>query len=232
MSLKYYLVDNTLTSDPNDFRAVTLSGNSNNMEDIIEMMMHRSVGISKGETTSVIEELFLAMEFLLKRGESITTPLFKISPVISGVFEDNLEAFDSQKHKIKIKVSAGTRLSKISQEVSVERVDAKVSTPIVHTFLDMDSNIKDKMLTSGQPGRVFGSKLKFDANDPQQGIFLTHVGSGTETKADFILDNMPKTITFIIPDGLPVGDYQLELRSTMGGANLRKGILRTLLNIS
>lgn len=230
--LKYYLKDNKLTPDPDDYRAVTVKGKSNDMEDIIEVMMHRPVGVSRVEVASVLEELFVAMEFLLKRGESITTPLFKISPAVSGVFNGQQDAFDRTKHQVRIKVNAGTRMSRIAREIEVERVSENLRTPEPVEVIDMSTNVKNQSLTPGEPARILGDRLKVDVADAAQGVFLVNESSGAEVKAGYLLDNVPKTITFIVPDTLPSGSYRLEIRSTLGGTQLRIGKIPVPLTVA
>ena len=230
--LKYFLKDNKLTPDPDDYRAVTVRGNSNDMEDIIDVMMHRPVGVSRVEVASVLEELLVAIEFLLKRGESITTPLFKISPVVSGVFVGQDEAFDRSKHQVRISVNAGTRMSSIAREIEVERVSETLRTPEPVQVTDMSTNVRNQALTPGEPARIQGSRLKVDVADAAQGVFLVNEATDVEVKAGYLLDNVPKTITFIVPDTLPSGNYRLEVRSTLGGTQLRTGKIPVSLTVA
>lgn len=80
------------------------------MEDIVEMILHRSVGVSRSEIISVLEELGIAVEFFIKRGEKISTPLFNISTSVGGVFTDSKDTFDPARHEVRLKVKAGSRL--------------------------------------------------------------------------------------------------------------------------
>lgn len=232
MSVKYFLKDNVLTPDPNDFSAETVKGKVNNLEDITDMMMHRPVGVSRVEVTGVMEELFIAMEFLLLRGECIETPLFKITPRVKGVFENEDAPFDSAKHKVRLRLLPGKRLGKIAAEIPVERVAPVVSMPKLVSLLDMANSQKNQTLTAGQPARLQGNKLKFDSADPLQGVFLIDNATATETKVNFILDNKPKMITFIVPDALAAGTYQLQLRSKLGTKELKTGNLASLLTLT
>lgn len=232
MSVKFFLKDNHLTPDPNDYRAETVKGKTNDMEDIIDMMMHRPVGVSRVEVTGVMEELFIAMEFLLLRGESIETSLFKLSPKVKGVFESEEAPFDPSKHKVKLRLLPGNKLGKIAKQIPVEKIAPIVNVPSPSSLMDMASQQKNQTLTVGKPARLQGNKLKFDAADPQQGVFLINDSTDEEFRADFILDNTPKTVTFVVPEGLAAGSYQLELRSNLGTKELKVGSLSASLIIT
>ena len=232
MALKFYLRDNPLTPDPDDLRAATVKGKANDLEDIIDMMMHRPVGVSRVEVAGVMEELFIAMEFLLLRGEHIVTPLFRITPLVNGVFESEETPFDRTRHLVKLKLLPGKRLEQIAAEIPVEKVEPVVIVPKPVSVLDMAANVKNQSLTPGQPARIIGNRLKFEEADPLQGVFLIDTANEAETKVNFFLDNKPKTVTFIVPDPLPAGSYELQLRSNMGTKELREGSLSQTLTVT
>ena len=112
MAQKFYLRDNPLTPDPIDLRAVTVKGKANDLEDIVDMMMHRPVDVSRAEEAAAMEKLFIAMEFLLLRGEHIVTLLFKITPLVNGVFESEEMPFDRAQHPVRLKLMPGKRLNR------------------------------------------------------------------------------------------------------------------------
>jgi hypothetical protein len=100
------------------------------------------------------------------------------------------------------------------------------------SLMDMASSQKNQTLTAGQPARLQGNHLKFDAADPLQGVFLIDNATAAETKVSFILDNKPRMITFIVPDALAAGTYRLQLRSKLGTKELKTGSLTSLLTIT
>ena len=50
--MKYYLIDNPITPDPNDMRAVTVHDKTYTMNDILEMIDYRKVGLSRSQITA------------------------------------------------------------------------------------------------------------------------------------------------------------------------------------
>ena len=64
--------------------------------------------------------------------------------------------------------------------------------------------------------RLTGSKLKLDASDPDQGVFLvksTGAGTGTATRVARVMTNKPSEQLFVVPTSLTAGSYRLEVRT-------------------
>jgi hypothetical protein len=67
-----------------------------------------------------------------------------------------------------------------------------------------------------------GRRLKFDAGDPEQGVFFI-ADDGTAHQVEMMLKNLPTESIFIIPT-LPAGNYTLEVPAILpGNTQLRSG---------
>jgi len=211
MSLKYALFENQLTSDPNDYMAVVQDLQSKTQEEIIDLMISRGSTVTKAEVLSGMEEYANAIEQLLRDGCAINTPLFNLSPSVRGVFSGPEETFNSAKHSVQINITTGTRLSEISKTITVERVDGYSPRPRIKYVYDLGSDSRNKVLTPGNIAQVRGSRLKFDATDEQQGIFLIATDN-TETKVTTVSRNKPAQLDFLVP-ALAAGEYRLVIRT-------------------
>ena len=82
-----------------------------------------------------------------------------------------------------------------------------------------------KTLTGFQcnPGQLTGRRLKFDAEDEAQGVFFI-ANDGTTTRASLIMRNKPAELMFIVPAGLAVGEYTLEVRTSLKQHGRRIGL--------
>ena len=121
MPLKYALLENRLTEDPNDYLAKVQDLQSKSIDDIIDVMIGRGSTVTRAEALSVLEEYSAALEQLLRDGHSIHTPLFNLVPSIKGVFDDKNESFNSERHQVRVNVNPGTRLRQIESQIQVER---------------------------------------------------------------------------------------------------------------
>lgn len=234
MALNYYLVDNTMTPDPNDRRAVVLPRQSFSINAIIDQMISRGSTVTKAEALSVYEELSLAMENILKEGNSINTPLFKVTPTITGVFVNDEDSFDPERHEVKLRINPGLRLRQTEAKIMVERTTGVRPQPTPIHFDDYGSETQDDIITSEKTGRITGSLLKFEESDPQQGVFFVNLANGSvkQVTGKFV-KNKPGELIFSNPAGLTPGTYRLEVRAVLVGTKgIRTGTLPYELTVS
>jgi hypothetical protein len=59
MPLRYGLVENQLTSDPDDYMAVTLDNYTKGIDDIVERMISRGSTVTTAEALGTLEEFKL-----------------------------------------------------------------------------------------------------------------------------------------------------------------------------
>ncbi len=231
--LLYYLVDNHLTPDPNDCRAVTQHQGNYTQQDLVDEISHRNVGLTRSQITSVTDEYLIAMVRLLQRGGKITTPMFTITPKVAGVFRDKKDSYDPSRHRIRLKMQPSSELKAEISRIPVEKTTVIKPQPELDTFLDMASDTDDT-LTKGKAGRLFGSQLKCNLDDATQGIFLVAQGDGAVTRIanEDVIDNRDSLLTFLIPTTLAKGQYALEIRSKADGRDLRTVSLEDTLTVA
>lgn len=216
MNLKYYLLDNTLTPDPTDMRAVSRWEQTVTHEQLVSMIAeYRNVGVSKSQIMSVIEEYLEVMLLFLKSGNRVQTPLLTISPTVAGVFTDEEDTFDRERHSINLNVQLSDALQAAEAFITPQKIGADKSAPIITQVYDVASDSKNTALTVGQPIKVLGKRLKIDVTDPQQGVFFIHTGSGKETRGVVYSDNSPKKLTVTVPAKLGNGSFTIRVRTVI-----------------
>ena len=231
MAIKYALFENNLTSDPDDYMAVVQDQTSRSKEDLIDEMIGRGSTVTKAEALSVLEEFEAAVERALEAGDSINTPLFRISASIQGVFYGD-DSFDRSKHYVKLNVNPGSRIGEIAAKIGVEKVEATSPQPSLNSFKDIATDTTNETITSGGVGEITGSRLKINTEEAEQGIYLIAT-DGTATKAETLIRNKPSNLIFMIPAGLASGEYRLEVRNIPhGNKTLKAGSLANPLTIT
>lgn len=225
--IKYALFENSMTSDPSDRVAVTQINQSLTLEEVFEQMSSRGSTVTRAEALSVFEELCLAIVQLVKAGNSVNTPLFNISPSISGVFDGDDDTFDASRHKVKLRINPGSRLREVERQISVEKVSAERPQPTPLRFYDNTSESQDDVITPGGGARLVGTLLKYDEDDTQQGIFFVNTSTSAATRVNGkLLRNKPGELIFVIPNELVPGAYRMDVRTVMKGTKaLRTGAL-------
>jgi hypothetical protein len=112
-------------------------------------------------------------------------------------------------------MNPGPRLKKVAEKIETQKVDAEKRAPNPNYFIDAKTS--NRTITPGGGATIKGSHLKFDEDDPKQGIFFINTDDRKVTRVDGIMRNMPSELIFQNPDLLP-GNYRLEVRSLLKNA--------------
>jgi hypothetical protein len=211
MKLKYYLVDNPVTPDPDDRRAQVLDYEVITEKEMFEYMTREGSAITPAEAKGNYEEIIGTFDHFMKQGYGINTEFINIRPVILGVFRDDDDRYDSVRHKIKFRAQLGKRYNHTADDVKAEKITQPGNQPLPLTFEDVSSETINENLTPGGTASLTGMRLLFSQADTQQGIFLLD-SSKTEYRVTRILSHGGKKVVFQSPDGLPPGEYTLEVR--------------------
>ncbi len=172
MAIPYYLVDNALTENPNDFRGVLgLKGVKTEL-DIVVRILKNNVGISEAEILAVLKQEQSAIKEFLEDGYKVDAGLFAIKPTMKGVFDSAKEIFTDEKHALRFRIAPRKALKAILKNISLVKVVNGGVRPVITVFEDMISKTNDDTITPGKTAKLFGDKLKFDVEDVEQGIFF------------------------------------------------------------
>lgn len=223
MSLRYGLVPFLLNKSKNKYKALPTDNESINEEDIIEEMIAKGSTVSKAEALAVIEEYEAAICKAIEEGKNINTRMYKIHAAIKGVFESEKDIFDPQQHSIQINIKAGKRLKQCVENIQLNKVILNDNAPVILSIKNLHTNKPSHQFSGNQAISIIGKKLKFDLNDPRQGIFFVNE-DGTEFRVDNLIKIKPSELIFIVPDPIIGNKFFLEVRCLFPNSNqLRLG---------
>ncbi|MCG8525152.1 MAG: DUF4469 domain-containing protein [Opitutales bacterium] len=212
--LKYELVENPLTPNPNDRFARIAKLRSYDMEQVLEQMLRRGTSMSPGDAKLVLDVFVATVKDLVEEGSAVRTPLFNIKPSISGVFEGSDDYYDERRHQIKIHLSTGIALKEAVDEIQTEKVGGNSNQPQVYRVVDAKSQSVNDRITPGGVITVTGKRLKLNPANPEDGAYLISQSTGEETRIDQIIDNVPSRLMLQLPHEMEDGQYALEVRTT------------------
>ena len=216
--LSYYLLDNPVTPDTTDFKAQPISNGSKDADDLLEYMIARGSTVTTAAAKATMQELLEAAEHFLKEGYNINLPLFKAGFSISGVFTSEDDVFDANRHQLNINLQPGGELKNLPQRIKLAKTEGNPALPLPKKLFDVNSQTVNDRLTSGGTVKVTGKRMKIDANQPTQGVFLVN---GTKTvPVTTLVTSRPSEIVMVLPN-LGKGTYTLEVRGTVNGAERR-----------
>jgi hypothetical protein len=137
MKIRYYPIDNPMTTGPDDCRMQVAGYESVGEKEIFEYMTRPGSGVTPAEARGNYKEFIGAHEYFLRQGYGINTEFIKVRPTLQGTLRDQNDSFDHARHKVNFKVTLGKRYNKVSGEVKVEKVEPSNNAPLPVTFEDI-----------------------------------------------------------------------------------------------
>ena len=136
------------------------------------------------------------------------------------------EPLDRNKHRPYIKITSSRQLKELAAALPLERVDPVRQMPQPMLCLNLETDVNYTLTLDGN-ARIRGNHLKFDKNDPEQGLFLID-SKGKAHRVERFTDIEPKELTFRVPKTLAKDTYQVEVRTALATKELRVGKLPKL----
>lgn len=228
--IKYSLYANNLNPERENYYALIQSNATLDLTRVIEIMIERGCLTNAAGAEAVLNDFFNTVEYLLLYGFRVSTRLVNVGLSIQGTFESAVDSFDPKRHQLKLVVTPNRQfVQSLQEQAKLQKKAASTRQPRLWQYLNPNPGQDNQTLTPGGAAQVTGHLLSFDPGDPAQGIFL--LGSdGNSHRVEVVLRNTPGDLIFMIPAGLPAGEYRLEVRALFG-ATLRRGVLEQVLRV-
>ena len=97
--MKYYLTVNKLTEE-NNFSARVPVTITHDLQSLIDLILDRRHVMSRTDLVAAFDIFFQTAKGCIARGEGINLPIFNLGYSIAGVFEDEDDTFDPNRHRI------------------------------------------------------------------------------------------------------------------------------------
>ncbi|MDE7228278.1 MAG: DUF4469 domain-containing protein [Treponemataceae bacterium] len=225
--LKYSLRENLLTADPDDCMAQVQDVRSYSQDEVIDLMMRRGTTLTRADVAAVLQVYTEVVSELTADGSAVNTPLFNTGFSVSGVFSSMSDSFDKARHSVGVNVNAGTALREAVKSVKTEKTEGLNTDPYITEATDVVSGAVNSTLTAGGILRLTGARLKFDAADEAQGVFLVPENGGEAVRCSVVAENKPARVTVMIPADIASGTYYAEVRTKLLGNRQAGKTLKT-----
>ncbi|MGL4982267.1 MAG: DNA-binding domain-containing protein [Treponemataceae bacterium] len=215
--IKYALRENHLVNAPNDqksYVAQVVDQIIYDNDQIAQLMVERGSTVTKADILAVLQLYEETIFSLIPKGVSIDTNIFNSSYSISGKFESIDDVFDAHRHQKHYNLHPKKTLVELLSKLETHKVKKTGTEPHIEQVIDSKTQKTDSLITRGDTIRIKGSKLKFDASDPQQGVFLL-VQDGILTRINRIDENTQSNILAHIPEDFAQGEYLLQIRTML-----------------
>ncbi len=209
--MDYFLVDNPLTPDPKDRRAIVTGVKTHTEDDIVKRMKLRGNLLTETDMRAVIFAYQEELGLIIEEGDGINTKLFSAQPSIAGKFDNINDSFDAARHKLRYSINFNKTVREKIVKIKTHKVVVPEKGPVIIDIKDSVSGLNDGTLSAGGTLEIIGMRLKVLTEVDGNGVFFIAT-DGTEHKVVTLVENMPSRLIVIIPP-LPAGTYTLEVRT-------------------
>ncbi|MCB0211479.1 MAG: DUF4469 domain-containing protein [Anaerolineae bacterium] len=229
--IPYGLYKNKLTNGKEQYRAIVLTNGTYNLDGVIDRMLKQGTTLTRQDIIAVLDLFFRTVMMLVLEGYSVLTPLVNLGVSIAGNFSSQDDSYDKKRHTAKARVNANKAFKDVVER-DAQPQQQKPNRPMPQpTECIIPTSSDNSTLTPGGGMKLRGYNLQFDEADPQQGIFLV-AEDQSRTRIQFMLQNTPRELIFLIPTTLVAGQYTLEVKARYGNDNIRTGILEDSLTVA
>ncbi|MDR1004787.1 MAG: DUF4469 domain-containing protein [Prevotellaceae bacterium] len=211
--LKGLTVSNSVTTDDlTDKRLILDATRSVDQSFVIDHMMKLFPGITHTVAEAVVKQFGEAIIDLVCNGYTVNTDTCRYAPSFKGIIHNN--AWDPTRNSIHISITQGKSLREAIKDTTVQILGEKGDAMYIAATNDAATRAEDYTATSGSMLTVIGNELKVVDGS----ITLTDSkGTVTNIPENLWATNMPKKLTFLIPEGLNDGDYTLTVTTMYSG---------------
>jgi len=209
--LNVQLTDNTVTKENKDDKiAVLVSAGTADFQRVVSEIMEVNPGLERETVEAVLNLEKRVLKKLLLTGFRVNTGLYSAVVQPTGVVDNKV--WDREKNSLYALFTQGAELRDAIADTTVNIIGEKGNTMYVAGGMDASTRVPGFTATAGRNYTLTGSRIKVVGDDPSVGITLTS-SKGTVTKIteDMLAVNNPSQLIFLIPAGLPDGEYELKV---------------------
>jgi len=214
--MKFYLVENKLTEETN-YTARVLVERTVNQGELIDKMLSKRNLVSKTDIVAVLNSYHEEMIECIEDGDTLNLPFFNLSYSITGVFENEDDSFNPEKHKLHVNINSGKLINEVKEDIPLQKVTAPVTNTFISGFKDYTSDTTNTNLSSNGLFEINGNRLKVDGDDPKVGLYFV-AEDGTEFKVKILVENRYRKLIGQVPE-LEVGTYRIRIKTQATGTN-------------
>ena len=200
MSVAYFLMDNPVK--PGSQRAVLLRRHKATFEAFLSHCTEAST-VGRADALAVVEMMVGWIEHHSGAGREVDFgPLGQTRLGLAGSFDPDEEFIRPDEWRLTIGWQVARRLQlrvdRAAKRASLERRPQPNRGPNIVQVTDLMTRTRDAY-TAGGLLELRGARLKFDAAQPDEGVFFTPASGGAEVRCDNYMEVFPKTIRAIVP---------------------------------
>lgn len=234
MSVKYKLQKNKLTEQTDLYAAHITASGSVDIEKIADRILAGGSTLTRPDVIATLESFTSAIDAMITEGKRVRLGgICEIGLKIKGRFNGADDMFDTQRHTLDVAIWPGARLRRLIKDtVTLSKQEATVPSPLLSQFYDTASGLVNEFATVGNIAKIAGSRLAFDMDREDEGVFFVAEDGSTEVRADSVATNKPSQIVLLVPQLPPeVDSWQVQVRTRFtANGQLRMAALDSMIH--
>lgn len=191
---------------------VSYNGSVSN-DDIAEEIAADRTDLRPETVKLVLDAADAVKSKLVRQGFVIVDGMGEYRATVSGVFNGEKAAYDSDLHSLGVAYIPSADLRSGLAQVQVETRPGTNGT-IVNAVFDVMSQTQNNLLTPGGPLYIYGTQLRIIGNNETNGVYF--VGAdGAQHRVSTIGNNTLSTLMIVVPQ-LSAGQYTLKIITQCG----------------
>lgn len=213
------LYDLPITKRKDDRFGRVVTSKSLTEDDLIRTAVARRTDLNATTLKASFDILKQVAVEELCNGASVSFGLGFFMLKVNGLFIGDNAQWDSSRHSLSIRMAPSPDVRKALESTTVNVRGLAVSDTVINSVMDTTSGKENSQLTPGGGVNVKGTRIRIKGDAPETGLKLVNMATGEETAIPpgSIPVNNPSNVTFIVPAGLPQGNYQLVLTTQFAG---------------
>jgi hypothetical protein len=110
MAINYSLIENKLTTDPDDYRGWVQPNATVTIEEVAKKIALPGSAVTTAEALDFWEELSRAVVAEVQAGNRFLSDLFVVRLAMTGTFGSAQGQYDTTRHQLRVRVTPGARL--------------------------------------------------------------------------------------------------------------------------
>ncbi len=179
-------------------------------EAIIEEIVKRNSTVTRQEALAVIDLYEEIIRQILRKGNTVTTGIFRASLSMRGAFESKTDKIDYRKHSARVVIRPASGLNKkVCTGIRFHKFPGSRERYFISFVINLHDH-RDRILFRGGMFEIGGKGLKVYNYENRYDLAIT-ASDGSVSSLD-VFEASPSRLLAVVPAGLPAGPASLSLR--------------------
>jgi hypothetical protein len=199
--------------------------------EVIEQIAY-SCTLTDVDISAVLTALEKVLVSFVAMGCSIDLGFLRVRYSIRGGFDTETESFHKDRNKVVPQALLSTLFSEaVNKTAKPEKAKADTKAPEPTSITKIFGDKKTTEYKPGNHGRIVGTKLLFDEEDLETGVYL-HSASGEPVRVNEYGKICDTSVVIAIPEDFPAGKTDIEVRTRSADGKLMRGNLEDSIMIA